>query len=226
MRTKPILIVAALFGGLACAQITLISSTPAGSGLCVSSVASSLSPENGYLSFTTTTAYSNVTIAANLFGLATGQVTAYLSNSVGPGANAFATSAPVTVPSAQTNLTLFSGLTLPAGTYYLVLTSNMACGNTAIGWSYATGTPTVGPGVTLGAEGDASPFIGSPNASNPVATTFVTNPTLSLSVQVTAASAPVPPIGTPIPTSLMLGAAGLAALGIYQLRRRKQWGNA
>jgi len=49
---------------------------------------------------------------------------------------------------------------------------------------------------------------------------------LSLSVQVTAASAPVPPIGTPIPTSLMLGAAGLAALGIYQLRRRKQWGNA
>ena len=150
-------------------------------------------------------------------------MTAYLSNSVGPGATAIATSSPVTVTSAQANLTFFSGLTLPAGTYYLVLSGNMACGNTAIGWSYSTGSPTVGPGVTLGAAGDASPFIGSPNASNPVATTFVLNPSLSYSVLVTAASAPAPPTGTPIPPSLMLGVMGLAGLGIYQLRRRRQW---
>lgn len=225
MRTERILMGAVLLGGLACAQTTLLSTSPAGSGICVSSVVSSLSPEFAYLSWTTTTAYSNVTIAANLFALAGGQVTAYLSNSVGTGATAIATSSPVSVTSAQTNMTLFSGLTLPAGTYYLVLSGNMACGNTAIGWSYSTGSPTVGPGVTLGAFGYDSPFIGSPNASNPVASTFVTNPGASLSVLVMATSAPAP-TATPIPPSLMLVVTGLAGLGIYQLRRRRQWGTA
>ncbi len=222
MRTECILMGALLLGGLASAQTTLISSSPAGSGICVSSVAGALSPEFAYLSFTTTTAYSNVSIAANLFALSGGQVTGYLSNSVGPGAIPIATSSPVTVTSAQANLTLFSGLTLPPGTYYLVLSGNMACGDTSIGWSYSTGTPTVGPGVTLGAFGYDSPFLGSPNASNPVASTFVTNSVNSLSVLVTGSSAPAAPTTTPIPPSLMLVVTGLAGLAIYQLRRRRQ----
>jgi hypothetical protein len=230
VRTKHILMGTVLLGGLACAQTTLISSSPGGSGLCVSSVPSAFSsPTIAYFSWTTTTAYANVAIAANLFGLGptTGQVTGYLSNSVGPGATAIATSAPVSVvPTAQANLTLFSGLTLPAGTYYLVLTSNLACGNGDLGWSYTAATPTVVPGVILGTEGYASPSIGSTNTSNPVASTFVTSGTLSLSVQVTASSTPAPPIGTPIPPSLMLSVTGLAGLGIYQLLRRRRWWTA
>jgi hypothetical protein len=178
-----------------------------------------------YESFTTTTAYSNVTIALNLFNLgpSAALATAYLSNAVGPGATAIATSSPASVPGTgvQANFTVFSGLNLPAGTYYVVVAGNLNCDVAGIAWSQSTGSPALGPGVTLNGEGNTSPFDGTPNVSNPPASTFVANAAnFSILVTGTAGGAPAPTT-TPIPPSIVLEVTGLAGLGIYQLRRRR-----
>jgi hypothetical protein len=228
MKAEYLLMCAAIFGGLASAQTTLISESAAGVGVCDGSVAGpNETPSVSYESFTTTAAYSNVTIAANLFNLGSGAAlaTAYLSNSVGPGATAIATSSPVSVPGTgvQNNFTLFSGLNLPAGTYYLVMTGNLNCDVAGIAFSQSTGAPTLGPGVTLNGEGNASPFIGSPNTSNPPATTFNPAPGSNFDILVTGTAGGAPaPTATPIEPSLMLELTGLAGLGIYQLRRRRR----
>jgi hypothetical protein len=72
--------------------------------------------------------------------------TAYLTTQIGPGtsvANQIA-SAPFPSTPAFTDTNLFSGLTLPAGTYYLVINVN-----TAGGWdTTSSATTTTAPGVS------------------------------------------------------------------------------
>ena len=102
-------------------------------------------------------AYIAVTVAAEICsigGVTTGTATAFLTNAIGPGttvANQIAT-APVSVTGAtacgtsSALTTIFTGLSLPAGTYYLVF-SNM---NANFGWTQniVAPTETLGTGVT------------------------------------------------------------------------------
>jgi hypothetical protein len=73
--------------------------------------------------------------------------TAYLSNSLGAGAVSLAPPSPVTVSSTtSTAVTLFSGLTLPPGTYFVTIS------NTTLNlqWDFVGGgaTESLGAGVT------------------------------------------------------------------------------
>lgn len=74
-------------------------------------------------SWSSSRTYTDVAIAAVLRGGVAQQGTAYLMTQVGPGttsASEIARSSFLS-PSADSPVTLFAGLTLPAGTYYLVL---------------------------------------------------------------------------------------------------------
>jgi hypothetical protein len=80
---------------------------------------------------------------------------AYLTTTLGSGAADFAPPVAFTVPASQTTpafVTLFAGLTLPTGTYYLTI-SNATSNN--LGWAFVSGgaTPTTGAGVTLNGAG-------------------------------------------------------------------------
>jgi hypothetical protein len=115
---------------------------------------------------------------------------------------------------------LFSALTLPAGTYYLTLSSADNAGNNpgAI-WptECASGCPlTLDAGVTLLPEGYANTAFGAQDADFPPASTFVAGPTpVNLTVTGNAGSAaPEPPNG-----AQMLAGVGLLALAM--LRGRK-----
>ena len=89
----------------------------------------------GAVAWSTTSAYQNVSISAWLSGspavsgLTTGPLEAYLTTSIGPGATSAtqvaSTVINVSLPSASSvEVSLFSGLTLAPGTYYLVLSGN------------------------------------------------------------------------------------------------------
>ena len=89
--------------------------------------------------------FTGVSVFATIGGVP-GSGFAYLTNRIGPGTTAAANeiaSTPVSFPAASTETQLFSGLSLPAGTYYLTLAGNGSWGS--------TGTPTVNKaaGVTL-----------------------------------------------------------------------------
>ncbi len=105
-------------------------------------------------SFTTTLAFSNVSISISSGG---GSGTAYLTTSIGPGTTSAAqvASANLSLPSGlfsytSTNLTLFSGLTLPPNTYYVSFsstTTNPPGSGLAI---VAQNTPVVAAGIKIG----------------------------------------------------------------------------
>jgi len=99
--------------------------------------------------------------------------TAYLTNSLGPGATNVVPPAAFVVAGSQTTptlTTLFTGLTLPPGAYYLTI-SNATSNN--LGWAFVNGgaTPQAGAGVTLDSPGqideqdNAAPGAYSPPAS-------------------------------------------------------------
>ncbi len=102
------------------------------------------------ISWTTKRAYQNVQIVASLFP--GGRGTAYLTTKIGPGTKADAVSAKAdfTAPAAGTNpqpMVLFSGLTLPAGDWFLVLYGS---GNQSRpGWGDLAGASiALAPGVS------------------------------------------------------------------------------
>jgi hypothetical protein len=111
------------------------------------------------ISFTTTSAFTDITISAlfysNTFG-ATGSGTAYLTNSIGPGttegANEVAKVSLTDLPSpftTSTPETVFTGLSLAAGTYYVILAND--AGSPGAGWGGAASpVVTTSPGVTIG----------------------------------------------------------------------------
>jgi PEP-CTERM motif len=109
----------------------------------------------GEVSWTETGSYSNVGIFANIFaGGASASGTAYLMNMIGSGASAAnEVVAPVPfsvtgIPGVNVMTTIFSGLSLTAGTYYLILDPD--AGN-VVAWNLA-GVPLVveDTGVTGG----------------------------------------------------------------------------
>ncbi len=117
------------------------------------------SPQYIAASWTSSVAFSNVSISASMFRGTfpdyTG--TAYLTDSLGPGTGAgnVIGTAPIDghlLGNCCTVLTLFTGLSLGPGTYYLVLTAPQSTDNFEyLGWQYG-GSPTItlAPGVTLG----------------------------------------------------------------------------
>jgi hypothetical protein len=106
-----------------------------------------------------------VSITADLAGLdSTDQVAAYLTDQIGPGttvANQLAFNPSVEVGSPGT-YSIFSGLNLNAGTYYLVLSTTSTSENAA--WANAFPSPSdvaTGPGVTSNGFADVCSLGGS-----------------------------------------------------------------
>jgi len=146
-------------------------------------------------------------------------ITAYLTTQIGPSATATSEVAPPTTftPGAGPETdTLFSGLALENGTYFLVLTSSSAPGLQS--WDF-TNSPnvTTDTGVTLGQQGVANNLgSGSPNTLFPPASTFET---VSNNLLFDVTGTPVPrsmpiavPIAVPEPSSWLLAALGFWGL--------------
>ncbi len=127
------------------------------------------------ISFTTTSDFTNVTVSALISSadfVSPGSGTVYLTNSIGAGTTAAAneiahislTNVPrINVASPLTPL--FSGLTLTAGTYYLIDASDS--GSPGIGWGASSSpTETTGPGTTIGSEAFATALAGYSPASD------------------------------------------------------------
>ena len=111
-------------------------------------------------SWSDTGAYSDVSISAVLGTGAGGtHVFAYLMNQIGPGTTALANqiaSATITPVTGFETDTLFSGLALSPGTYYLVLTGTFATLPAPNWFQSDTAVVTTDTGVTRGAEEVAS----------------------------------------------------------------------
>jgi hypothetical protein len=164
-----------------------------------------------------TTTYTGVSISATLNvtdanpGGAPG--VAYLTTSLGTGAVNFVAPASFTVPTGQstpTPVTLFTGLTLPPGTYFLTI-SNANSNN--LGWAFVSGggTPITGSGVTLNGVGqidrqdNTAPGLYSPPASTTFVPAFAGGSNFVLLFSVTT-------VATGVPSLSMSALLGLAVL--------------
>ncbi len=176
-------------------------------------------------SWTQTTGYQNVTITAPLIDATAGgpiggtEGTVYLVNQVGPGTTAANNVAPpITISgltSAASTQTLWTGLTLPAGTYYVLWDSVHLSSCSMCPSILNSPTISVGTGVT------SLPITTTPTApaSFPPATGGLTAATFAgegFALTVTGNPAgSAPPAPTPAPTSLVLLLTGLCGAGIY-----------
>lgn len=172
---------------------------------------------SNYASWTQTGTFSGVTIQANLFssgGTATGN--AYLTTQVGAGTTS-TSQIGATVPISITNttaapFTLFSGLTLGPGTYYVTLQ-----GLDSLAWeAFVPDTTTiVGPGVTANSDGAAFPI-----AAYPPASTFFSKGQEYIFSAIASASGGGP-TGVPVLSGwFMLGAALLLLTsGLWLMKR-------
>jgi len=176
-------------------------------------------------SWTTTSTYSNVAISAEVFCFpapgCVGEsiVNAYLTTAIGPSetlGDQIATYTDTTAGAVPEMDTLFSGLTLGPGTYYLVL------GNGNIGVDYWFGpdgsggggtTITTDSGVTFNGDYFSRYGFNTLNASNPPASSYSDFGDWGLNFQVTGDST------IPEPSSISLVLIGMAS-GLYLLRRR------
>jgi hypothetical protein len=182
---------------------------------------------NGQLAFVTawnqTTGYSGVNIAMPLADLSAGgpiagvEGTVYLMNQIGPGtttANEVAAPVPISgLTGVFTPVTLFTGLSLPPGNYYVVLVpTNVSPMSMSPEGTDISVVVTTGTGVTtLGAGGP--PTLA---AYAPASTSFLNLPG-NLYLNVTG---DVAPSMTPAPSSLLLMLAGLACIGLWFARRK------
>jgi hypothetical protein len=141
--------------------------------------------------------------------------TAYLTTDLGPGttsADEIAdTSFSVTGTAFNPTLeTLFDGLTLGPGTYYLVLVGSSGSGIGGVcGWEVdmVSSPVTTGPGITIVDKHGYSPIVGYPPAN-----TFSTPYLYSLQYSVTGDEVPEP-------STAVLWSAGLAVF-VFSVRRR------
>ncbi|HUI56483.1 MAG TPA: hypothetical protein VLY04_16020 [Bryobacteraceae bacterium] len=149
-----------MFGCRLAVGLVLIAALPAAADTIVSVAGTNAFGESNlnYVSWTQTSGFSNVSIAADLF-VTTGTVaaTAYLTTQVGAGTTVAQQVATTNFSISNTTAaltTLFTGLTLNAGTYYLVI--NPTGPNLAnFEWQALNNPPVVvtAGGVTLNTEG-------------------------------------------------------------------------
>ncbi len=176
----------------------------------------------GQSSWTQTATYTGVTIQATLescSGLATG--TAYLTLNGTAAGNQIAINNALSVNTGDTPTTLFTGLTLGPGTYYLTLSPTS--GECDEIWQNIEGTPAVavGAGVTAGSSGGTG--AGHLVAAYPPASTFGNSASFLFSVTFTG-STPAPST-TPAPASAILLGVGLLFLLLWYARRFRQQAN-
>ena len=171
-----------------------------------------------YVSWTQSDAYTNVSVEATLrsnIGGAPALGTAYLTNLIGSlatPANNVATPFSISIGNGSfAPISLFSGLTLGPGKYYLVISPAGGVTDTALRWAGKNpNTETLGAGVTSNQDGMVY-NVGDFNAAYPPASTFgLKGRTLLFSV---TGDAQIPEPAT--------GAIVLAGLcGLALLRRR------
>ena len=176
-------------------------------------------------SWTLSQPYSNVSIlvAVGSFG-GLELETAYLTNSIGPGtsqANNEVASTSFIFPdvNAPTWITIFSGLNLGPGTYYLMLDEAGLGGGNGVWFGNLGGanSVTLGPGVLQGPEYLLFPRVVQGPSIYPPSTQFLTPFHLGLEYSV---------IAIPEPASSFVTALGLGALGVLawaNYRRRWLW---
>jgi hypothetical protein len=223
-----------LFGlALALTPATFADSIVSSNGIAEAEVelGGSFSSQILEVSWTASSAYSNVSIAAEV-GLdgQSSPISAWLTTAIGPTETAAdqiasASFSPVTGDEVDT---IFSGLNLAPGTYYLVLTGGFT--GLADSWWSTIGpaTTATAAGVTFGGDGAANSLsMGAPNYTSPAASAFVSNNGLGLLFQVTGSvvSAESGESGlsvAPEPGSLSLTLAG--CLGALWLWKRKALG--
>ena len=171
-------------------------------------------------SWSSANTYSGVSIAfQSNFGPFAG--TAYLMTQIGPGTTSSqqVAIASYSATSASPSLTsLFSGLTLGPGTYYLVLTSSSSSSG---GWAtpYGAGPAVVSlaAGVTRGAQLIVNDSTGVPDLSYFPASSFsALNAVYDLELEVTASLVPEP-------STLSLLGAGLALVVGRRVSAREDW---
>ena len=175
-------------------------------------------------SWTQTTTYTGVTIQTTLDscgGVASG--TAYLTlNGTAAGNQIAVNNAASVNPGAgggDGTVTLFSGLTLGPGTYYLTINPiNGSCDEL---WQNIGGTPTVttGTGVTAGSSGATG--AGHTVAAYPPQSAFLNSASFLFSVTGTAATGGTP-APTPAPPTAILLAVGVLLAFWYVKRYRRQ----
>jgi hypothetical protein len=162
-------------------------------------------------SWSETTSFSGVDITALLGDyLGSGTITAYLTTQIGAGATSAEQVAKATISPAtgEETDTLFTGLSLGPGTYYLVLSS----ANEATWWGNTTSTTTTASGVTGGPAVFADIGNGSPDATYAPGSTFESDGGIGLFFTASTSA--------PEPSTFYLLAAGLGAAA--WLGRRKQ----
>jgi hypothetical protein len=172
------------------------------------------------VTWTETGSYTNVSIGANLAinnGLSTGTGTAYLVTALGPSATLL-DSDPITVsgnPGINTMTSLFTGLSLGAGTYYLLINPtdiNMA---DSLVWAGAgTPTQTLDTGVTQQADRMLSGTVASPpyDSANIASTSSISH---IFSVTGTPAVGVVGNSSVPEPGTMGMLVLGLGGLGVF-----------
>lgn len=150
-------------------------------------------------------------------------MTAYLTTAIGPSetvADQIATSTVSVGPGPEQD-TFFSGLSLGAGTYYLVLTPGDGQNYYWFGTNGAGGTTvTTAPSVTYDGDDISGGFFGTINGANPPASTWTYFGDNGMNFQVTGAPASAI---VPEPNSLSLLLVGLA-FGLCLLGRRGRTG--
>ena len=174
------------------------------------------------ISFTTTSLFTDVTISALLYSSTgdpgTGSATVYLTDSIGAGtttANEIARATLTDLPvlfSTSTPEVVFTGLTLPAGTYYVIEASDTG---SAVGADW--GEPefpveTTAPGVTIHTDLIASSF-----ASYSPASAFAADTGDGFAFSITGSPVPEPSTWA----MMMLGFAGLGHAGFRSARARR-----
>jgi hypothetical protein len=177
------------------------------------------SPGNA-ISFTTTSAFTDVTISALLYTadfMTGGAATVYLTDKIGDGtttANEIAKVSVTDLPgqfTTDTPAAAFTGLTLPAGTYYVIEASD--AGPPGASWGGpASPTETTAPGVTINSILQASSLAGYSPASG-----FVADSEFQFTFSVTGSPVPEPSTWA----MMLLGFAGLGFASHRATRARR-----
>lgn len=163
------------------------------------------------VSWTQTSSFDNVTVAADLFAVPQAGVTAtaWLTTAVGAGATVADQLATTTV----TSDTIFTGLSLSPNTYFLVI--SISSGAIAAGWNESTsGTASIStaPGVTVGPSRFGT-FLDFPSFGP--SENLVANTDFRLLFSVTNTAT------TPEPGSFLLFATGFLVLAVFGIRRAR-----